>query len=257
MSGKMIVVLVHGWSVVSTQTYGELPQRLKDEADEDVDVRHIWLGRYVSFKDEVRVEDLARGFQAALMDELKNEIEAGRKIACITHSTGGPVVREWWDRFYVRNNVACPISHLIMLAPANFGSALAQLGKGRLSRLRSAINSVEPGQGILDWLELGSPESWDLNSRWIRDYSDPSAADDPMFLFSLSGQNIDREFYDHLNSYTGELGSDGTVRLAAANLNSTYLRLEQSEPVKDNADPSRDLMIVNGFSARELFYDNT
>ena len=48
------------------------------------------------------------------------------------------------------------MSHLIMLAPANYGSALAQLGKQRLSRIKSWFEGVEPGQGVLDWLELGS-----------------------------------------------------------------------------------------------------
>eukprot|EP01031_Cornospumella_fuschlensis_P043536 gene43536-53229_t len=43
-----------------------------------------------------------------------------------------------------------------MLAPANFGSALAQLGKGRVGRLKAWFSGVEPGQGVLDWLELGS-----------------------------------------------------------------------------------------------------
>jgi hypothetical protein len=125
-----------------------------------------------------------------------------------------------------------------MLAPANFGSALAQLGKERLSRLRSNLKGVEPGQGVLDWLELGSPESWDLNTRWIRDYPDPSQGTPPTFLFCLTGQWIDRKLYDHVNSYTGEVGSDGTVRVAAANLNATYLRLEQEAPVLMSTDPT-------------------
>ncbi|MEZ6037933.1 MAG: hypothetical protein R3F29_10660 [Planctomycetota bacterium] len=45
----------------------------------------------------------------------------------------------------------------------------------------------------------------------------------------LTGQQIDRKLYDHLNSYTGELGSDGVVRAAAANLNAALVRLEQGD----------------------------
>ncbi len=47
----------------------------------------------------------------------------------------------------------------------------------------------------------------------------------------LTGQTIDRKLYDHVNSYTGESGSDGVVRVAAANLNAVHVRLEQVPPV--------------------------
>jgi hypothetical protein len=141
------------------------------------------------------------------------------------------VVRDWLDRFFVqtKNLAACPLSHLIMLAPANFGSALAQLGKSRLSRIKAWFDGVEPGQRVLDWLELGSPEACDLNVRWINDYGvlKLTSSAKPIFLFVLTGDRIDRKLYDHLNSYTGETGSDGVVRAAAANLNATYVRLEQ------------------------------
>lgn len=232
MTGKL-VIFIHGWSVRSTDTYGSFPDRLDAEAesrqDLDVDVRHIWLARYVSFRDEVRMVDLARGFEAAVRRELGAELAAGRRFACITHSTGGPVVRDWWQRFYGGgNNAVCPMSHLIMLAPANFGSALAQLGKSRISRLKTWFQGVEPGAGVLDWLELGSPESWAINQKWIGSRS-PAERDPPVFVFTLTGQTIDRALYDHVNSYTGESGSDGVVRVAAANLNANYVRLVQEK----------------------------
>ena len=237
MTNPLLVVFVHGWSVTSTDTYGELPARLKREAAKSggppLDVRNIYLGQYVSFRDEVRLEDIARAFDAAITD-LLGAIGGSRRIVCITHSTGGPVVRDWLDRFYVRPGRLgqCPLSHLIMLAPANFGSALAQLGKSRLARLANWFDGVEPGQRVLDWLELGSPEAFDLNSRWITGYDalKLTTAANPLFLFVLTGDRIDRKLYDHLNSYTGELGSDGVVRAAAANLNATYVRLEQAQP---------------------------
>jgi hypothetical protein len=130
------------------------------------------------------------------------------------------------------------MSHLVMLAPANFGSALARLGKSHLSRIsKKLFEGVEPGTGVLDWLELGSPKAWDLNRRWITDYGDPTEWSDPVFPFVLTGQTIDRKLYDHLNSYTAEMGSDGVVRAAAANLNAVYVRLEQQAPAA--ADPTR------------------
>ena len=235
MANPLVVIFVHGWSVTNTDTYGELPARLKREAGNaggpPLDIRNIYLGQYVSFRDEVRLEDISRAFDAAVADVLSS-IGGSRRFVCITHSTGGPVVRDWLDRFFVqtKNLAACPLSHLIMLAPANFGSALAQLGKSRLSRIKAWFDGVEPGQRVLDWLELGSPEACDLNVRWINDYGalKLTRLARPIFLFVLTGDRIDHKLYDHLNSYTGEIGSDGVVRAAAANLNATYVRLEQA-----------------------------
>src|SRR6185312_10059813 len=101
----------------------------------------------------------------------------------------------------------------------NFGSALAQLGKSVFSRLKSWFSGVEPGQRILDWLELGSPASLSLNLDYIHS-EDPLARG--QFQFVLIGDRPDRALYDHLNSYTGEDGSDGVVRIAAANLNARH-----------------------------------
>jgi hypothetical protein len=226
----LMVVLVHGWSVQNTNTYGELPRRLVAEAGRQnlhLDVHHILLGKYISFRDEVRLQDVSRAFQYALERELGEELREKRRFVCITHSTGGPVVRDWWHRFFREASPPgpCPMSHLIMLAPANFGSALAQLGKGVGARLKSWIEGVQPGTGLLDWLELGSSESFDLNLKWISG-KNGTTDDPPVFPFVLTGQSIDRHLYDNLNSYTGESGSDGVVRTAAANLNATYVRLE-------------------------------
>jgi hypothetical protein len=55
MATSLLVVFVHGWSVTNTDTYGELPARLKREAGKDggppLDIRNIYLGQYVSFRD--------------------------------------------------------------------------------------------------------------------------------------------------------------------------------------------------------------
>jgi hypothetical protein len=232
---RKAVILVHGWSVHDTDTYGELPDRLEAESNDQIslDVHNIWLGKYVSFQDEVQVDDISRAFESALHKELS---PAALKAKCvvITHSTGGPVIRNWVYKYYAQkgNMADCPVSHLIMLAPANFGSALAILGKMRISRIKSWMEGVEPGKGVLDWLELGSEESWKLNLDWIEWFKGPDPKV-PFFPFVLSGQSIDRSFYDHVNTYTGELGSDGVVRLAAANLNARYVKFVQEAPQGD------------------------
>ena len=114
-----------------------------------------------------------------------------------------------------------------MLAPANSGSALAKLGKGTISRLASWVEGVQPGQGVLDWLALGSSEAWDLNNDWILQSGLPTTGPSGFYPFVLTGQSIDRKLYDHLNNYTGELGSDGVVRSAAANLNASLISIHQ------------------------------
>jgi hypothetical protein len=221
----MRLVFVHGWSVTNTDTYGGLPEALVRNAPTalKLKVEHLYLGKYVSFSDEVMVDDIARGMQAAVESEIIPRLARGERFACITHSTGGPVVRAWLDLYYGKKLAGCPMSHLVMLAPANHGSALAQLGKGKLARMKFFADGVQPGTGVLDWLELGSRQSWALNCAWLE--HDLTRAG--IFAFVLTGQSIDRSFYDNLNSYTGEAGSDGVVRVAAANLNYGLVRLEQ------------------------------
>ena len=61
----MLIVFVHGWSVTNTDTYGGLPAALVKNASAklDLQVTHLYLGKYVSFADEVKVDDIARGMQ--------------------------------------------------------------------------------------------------------------------------------------------------------------------------------------------------
>lgn len=221
------LVFVHGWSVTSTATYGQMPQRLQQQAATlglPLTLRDLWLSEYVSFDDAVTMDDLVRAFDHALRDLHLLE----PSFACITHSTGGPVVREWLraQRDKPGRYSTIRLTHLVMLAPANFGSALAQLGKGVIGRLKAWFDGVEPGQRILDWLELGSAASISLNLDRIHG-GDPVTGG--QFPFVLIGDRPDRSLYDHLNSYTGEDGSDGVVRLAAANLNAQHAVLSTQD----------------------------
>lgn len=226
------IVFVHGWSVHDTDTYGALPERLA-QVIPGVTVTHLRLAKYISFRDEVRMNDVARAMEAAVQKELNSA--GGKKFAAITHSTGGPVVRTWWHQYYLRKKLPCPMTHVVHLAAAHFGSALAQLGKSTLGRIKSFVESIEPGEGILDWLELGSAESLSLNTEWTA-MGPETAGPNPVFQFCLIGQQIDRKMYDQLNSYTGEIASDGTVRVAAANLNATHVRLKQKLPTETQLD---------------------
>jgi hypothetical protein len=223
----MRLIFVHGWSVTDTDTYGELPAALTAAAARynlTLNIRHLHLGKYVSFHDEVTVDDIARGLDRALRDLPDND-GAIPEFSCITHSTGGPVVRHWVERYYGASDLrSCPLRHLVMLAPANHGSALAVLGKRRVGRIKSWFAGVEPGQRVLDWLSLGSEGQWTLNQRSLA----YDSARRGFFPFVLAGQGIDAKFYDFINSYLVEPGSDGVVRVAGANMNCRFIALTQS-----------------------------
>ncbi len=205
------VLLLHGYNVTSTKTYGVLPQRLKSLGYK---VKNVYLSKYVTLDDDLTLADIVRGFQAALVDVYGPKFES-QEFACITHSTGGLVARAWIDTYYGAKMKALPMTHLIMLAPPTNGSRLANLGKSKLSRLRSILG-VEPGLRILDDLELGSAFQWDLNSSWMRKKLHHA---DGFYPFVITGQWVDKKMWDVLAPATYERGSDGVVRAAAANLN--------------------------------------
>ena len=224
----MRLIFVHGWSVTNTNTYAEMPQALSAAAAAhkfEIDIQHVYLGRYISFHDEVTVDDISRAMDRALRELPGNSDVKITPFSCITHSTGGPVVRHWVDRYYGKEKLdQLPLRHLVMLAPANHGSTLARLGKKRVGRIKSWFQGIEPGQRVLDWLCLGSDGQWSLNERYL----DYDCAGNGFFPFVLTGQGIDHKLYDFLNSYLVEKGSDGVVRVAGASMNYRYFSLVQS-----------------------------
>jgi len=242
----MRLIFVHGWSVTNTDTYGEMPQALSAAASKyglELDIQHVYLGRYISFHDEVTVDDISRAMDRALRELPGNSNKRITNFSCITHSTGGPVVRHWVDKFYGDKGLnKSPLRHLVMLAPANHGSSLAALGKKRVGRIKSWFQGVEPGQRVLDWLCLGSDGQWSLNERYLN----YNYADNKFFPFVLVGQGIDNKFYDFLNSYLVEKGSDGVVRVAGASMNYRYFSLVQSREKIVRKSPKTYLLEPDG-----------
>lgn len=224
----MQLLFVHGWSVTNTSTYGKMPEALSKGAvnyNLDLEIKHIYLGKYISFHDGVNMDDIARAMDQALRDLPGNSDKVIKPFSCITHSTGGPVVRFWVDKYYGQSQLKdLPLKHLVMLAPANNGSALAKLGKEKLGRIKAWFSGVDPGQKVLDWLSLGSDGQWTLNESFTKYKFGKSG----FFPFVLTGQGIDEKFYDFINSYLIENGSDGVIRVAGANNNYRYISLEQT-----------------------------
>ncbi|PIE39580.1 MAG: phospholipase [Gammaproteobacteria bacterium] len=227
----MNLLFFHGWSTTHTRTYGVLPEALVREAAAaglQLSIAHVHLGKYISFVDAVTLDDLATALNRALTDLLGKSGKIA-PFSCITHSTGGPLLRYWVEKYYGANGLEnLPLQHLLMLAPANHGSPLAVLGKSKVGRIKAWFSGVEPGEQILNWLSLGSEGQWALNQASLS-YRSAAAG---FYPFVFAGQGIDEKLYDFLNPYLVEPGSDGVVRVAGANMNCRYLHLTQSnEPV--------------------------
>ncbi len=207
----MDVLLLHGYNVTSTKTYGHLPARLKSLG---IGVKHLHLAKYVTLDDSVTVQDLILGFNGALRD-LYGASWGKKKFACITHSTGGMIARAWVDSYGAKMGRRNPMTHLVMLSPPNNGSRLASVSKAKMSRFRARLG-VEPGVHILNALQLASPFEWNINSVWMKKKTHQLPG---FYPFVITGQWIDIRYCDVLVPASYEKGSDGTVRASAANLN--------------------------------------
>ena len=155
------LVLIHGWSDTS-KSFRTLASELGHRLNRSAAV--INLADYVSMDDEVRFDDLVSAMAIAWKDA--GLPTAAGSVDVLVHSTGGLVIRDWLTRFYEPDNV--PIKHLVMLAPANFGSPLAHKGRALIGRVVKGFQSQKPfetGTRILKGLELASPYSWQLAFR--------------------------------------------------------------------------------------------
>ncbi len=232
----MDVILVHGYNVTSTRTYGVLPQRLKNAGHR---IKDVYLGKYVTLDNDITLPDLTKAFQSALEDLYGSKLRT-TKFACITHSTGGLVVRGWITDYYRNRMKQMPISHLIMLAPPNHGSRLSSLGKSRLSRLRS-LWGAEPGLKILDALDLGSAYQWRINCSWIEDKPHETSG---FYPFVFTGQWIDKRIWDVIVPATYERGSDGVVRVSSANVNMKKFFADADGRIKETSMQEIGLFVV-------------
>ena len=214
------VVILHGWSD-NSESFKPLARFLKRNGFEP---HPIYLGDYVSLRNDVRIDDVAKRMQEVVLEAQsrtgRNKLSA--KFDMIVHSTGGLVARHWISSFY--QSRPCPVQNLLMLAPANFGSALAHLGRSMLGRVAKGWNTgFETGDEMLYALELGSPFQWQLaqDDLFVPEGESPRSAPalygaDKVRPFVLIGTYPYQEFVARI---TNENGSDGTVRVAAGNLN--------------------------------------
>lgn len=215
------VAIVHGWSDTS-KSFADLSNFLKANG---YTVSQIWLGDYISMDDDVRIEDAAKRMHDVIGELIANG-DLKVPFDLIVHSTGGLVAREWIVSNYP-DGKGCPAKRLVMLAPANFGSRLASIGKSMIGRVARGWNNwFQTGAEMLKALELASPFQWDLARR---DLLDPNGEGTgpygvgkvwPFVIVGSVG------YPSGMRQIVNEDGSDGTVRVAAANLNVAGLTVD-------------------------------
>lgn len=195
---------------------------------------NLWLGGYPSTDDDIRIEDAARRLGEEI-DARQADGRLGERFHLIVHSTGALVARRWLaDRF---PSGGSPVDNFLMLAPANFGSPLAHIGRSVLGRLKVGLtNAFQSGTEILHALELGSAFQQDLAlcDRLSRDGESSSPFDEagtrPFVIVGalrVTGTQI-------LN----ETGWDGTVRIASANMDPQGMSIDfRGDPSKPELKP--------------------
>lgn len=234
MAGRLAIL--HGWSDTSA-SFQPLRAWLGAHGHPTTDV---WLGDYISLDDDVRVEDVAKRMKA-VVDALIADGTLASSFDLIVHSTGALVAREWLATFYP-DGAGCPVKRLVMLAPANFGSRLAAVGKSMIGRLIKGLNNrLETGEEMLRALELASPYQWNLTRRDLLQPPEQAAAGAPavspfgvgkVLPFVIIGT---RAYDSGVQQIVNEDGSDGTVRVPAGNLNVVGMTLDFSRPGPDGA----------------------
>jgi pimeloyl-ACP methyl ester carboxylesterase len=218
------VLILHGWSDTSA-SFHTLAAALRSNGYQTTPV---WLGDYISKDDDVSIPDVAKRMEEVLQ-QLVTAGSVATPFDMIVHSTGGLVARTWLTMFDASRGSRW-MQRLVMLAPANYGSRLASMGKSMVGRLTKGMdNWFQTGTQMLNALELGSPFQWRLAlADVLHDGQMPSASLVPYseagcLPFVISGiKGYDQILRRPLN----ENGADGTVRAAAANLTSYGLTLD-------------------------------
>ena len=129
-----MIVILHGWSD-SSRGFQRFARRVQALGVED-DIRHVWLGDYVSMDDQVTFDDLAAAMETAW--EREGLPKHDRTVDVVVHSTGALVLRHWMTRYRTPENN--PVRRVLMLAPANFGSHLAHKGRSFFGRIVKGLS---------------------------------------------------------------------------------------------------------------------
>jgi pimeloyl-ACP methyl ester carboxylesterase len=252
------ILLIHGYgSEQGTATsqrgaaniYGGLSTWLKRTYSSD-SVFELDLTRWISLEDGIGLDDVSRAMDAALRGPYSHLMS--KTFHVIIHSTGALVVRNWMLKFAGPNQ---PIRNLIYLAGANFGSGWADLGNNRLARWgRELFTSSEAGTRILNALELGASRTIDLHLS-LRG-GDASMAARGVREYVIIGSQPAARWFERPIRFAKEDGSDGVVRVSAANLNFCYARFTaNSAGQKATVRDVMDLRKLAHLPTDAVYYD--
>jgi hypothetical protein len=216
------IVLIHGYSTEGKdktvdKIYGSLPAELGKLFGRS-NVKELNLSRWISLNDGIRLDDVSFAMNIALNEEYPHLLESGFHV--IIHSTGALVVRNWIRKFSPK---PCPVKNLVHLAGANFGSGLAHVGQGQLSRWKnSLVQGTGVGTRILQELEFGSWKTLDLHLHFLKPGND-MYDDYQVQEFCIIGSQTLGFLRLVPIRYVKEDSSDNTVRTSASNLNFNYI----------------------------------
>src|SRR5215212_7023796 len=242
MAGRPLV-LIHGYSDRGT-SFKRWVQALQQRG---YDVHNIRVSNYQSLTNEVTIKDIAEGLDRAL--RVTANLDNDEPFDAIVHSTGGLVIRAWLTAYQGR---ADRLKHLVMLAPANFGSPMAHKGRSWLGALFKGGKDLGPdfleaGDRILSGLELGSRFTWDLAHLDLvgpDTYYGPTKRTPYAFVF------IGTSDYGWLKRAVTEPGTDGTVRWSGCGLNCRKITVDLT---RDPARPeNEDRITIGGWSNTDM-----
>lgn len=225
MAAKLLIL--HGYSDGATSFTGLRDFfRLHGYGRDD-----IFLLNYASMDDQSDFADFADK-----LDEDFAKQFPGERIDVACHSTGALVVRLWLDLHYSRQRAGgrskpcSPVKHLLMFAPANFGSDLAEMGQSFLGKFRSTFfNSnrksgdfLESGRLVLQGLEPASPFQWHLSERDLHGegfFNPDLGADNVCYPVVIAAGRGYGGLQARIIKDRKKPGTDGTVRICGTSLN--------------------------------------
>lgn len=243
MAKKMLIV--HGYSDGSV-SFTKLGDYFLNQGFYDKD--SVYYVNYASMDDEATFKDYADK-----LDDDYNRLFKGERIDVACHSTGALVVRTWLvlhreTQKALGRKLDCPVEHLLMFAPANFGSDLAKLGQSFLGKIRSTFfntnkredeDFMESGKAVLQGLEPASPLQWVLSQydlfednysyhKSTKDHYFNSRSKSDLICFPFvfaAGKHYGDSLQARILRNRAKDGTDGTVRICGTSLNSRQIML--------------------------------
>lgn len=236
------------------------------------DEQNIFSIEYASLDDQVDFYDFADKVNDIYSKFLEDH--PNQRIDILAHSTGSLVIRSWLYlrrmRQQVRNHdVDCPVEHLFLFAPANFGSDLAKLGRSSLNAVKVSFTKLnktatlpgnrdlfETGKKILQGLEPASPIQWrlsiaDLHKETYFGEHDPSGQ--ICFPFVFAAGKSDKNLASFIVRELQKEGTDSTVRIAGTSLNTRKCKIRSLPEGKVVIEWDHELVQVKNSQGRRKF----